>query len=52
MAEAVALGERGRVTAPPNPWVGCVVVGAGGPLGGRACLPLPADALASGHALL
>jgi len=32
---ALALGERGRLTAPPNPWVGCVleregqVVGAG-----------------------
>jgi diaminohydroxyphosphoribosylaminopyrimidine deaminase/5-amino-6-(5-phosphoribosylamino)uracil reductase len=26
MGRAVALGERGRRTAPPNPWVGCVVV--------------------------
>lgn len=26
MAAALALGERGRLTAPPNPWVGCVVV--------------------------
>jgi diaminohydroxyphosphoribosylaminopyrimidine deaminase/5-amino-6-(5-phosphoribosylamino)uracil reductase len=26
MARAVALGERGRLTAPPNPWVGCVLV--------------------------
>jgi diaminohydroxyphosphoribosylaminopyrimidine deaminase / 5-amino-6-(5-phosphoribosylamino)uracil reductase len=25
MARAVALGERGRLGAPPNPWVGCVV---------------------------
>ena len=24
MAQAVALGEHGRRTAPPNPWVGCV----------------------------
>lgn len=23
---AIALGERGRITAPPNPWVGSVVV--------------------------
>jgi diaminohydroxyphosphoribosylaminopyrimidine deaminase / 5-amino-6-(5-phosphoribosylamino)uracil reductase len=35
MGTALSLGERGRVTAPPNPWVGCVlerdgqVVGAG-----------------------
>lgn len=29
MAAALALGERGRLTAPPNPWVGCVVVGDG-----------------------
>ncbi|MGH9040557.1 MAG: bifunctional diaminohydroxyphosphoribosylaminopyrimidine deaminase/5-amino-6-(5-phosphoribosylamino)uracil reductase RibD [Acidimicrobiia bacterium] len=35
MAMALRLGERGRGTAPPNPWVGCVlerdgqVVGAG-----------------------
>eukprot|EP01065_Artemidia_motanka_P034295 TRINITY_DN4159_c0_g1_i1.p1 TRINITY_DN4159_c0_g1~~TRINITY_DN4159_c0_g1_i1.p1 ORF type:complete len:401 (+),score=110.51 TRINITY_DN4159_c0_g1_i1:56-1204(+) len=28
MLEAVALGNRSRVTAPPNPWVGCVLVGA------------------------
>mgnify|MGYP001038218617 CR=1 FL=1 len=26
MREAVALGERGRIFAPPNPWVGCVIV--------------------------
>jgi diaminohydroxyphosphoribosylaminopyrimidine deaminase/5-amino-6-(5-phosphoribosylamino)uracil reductase len=26
IARAVELGERGRRTAPPNPWVGCVVV--------------------------
>jgi diaminohydroxyphosphoribosylaminopyrimidine deaminase/5-amino-6-(5-phosphoribosylamino)uracil reductase len=29
MAEAVALGERGRMTAAPNPWVGCVVTADG-----------------------
>lgn len=33
MARAVALAERGRRTAPPNPWVGCVVVRAGRPVG-------------------
>jgi diaminohydroxyphosphoribosylaminopyrimidine deaminase / 5-amino-6-(5-phosphoribosylamino)uracil reductase len=26
MAAALALGEQGRLTAPPNPWVGCVLV--------------------------
>lgn len=26
MERAVALGEQGRCTAPPNPWVGCVLV--------------------------
>jgi len=26
MTRAVALGEHGRRSAPPNPWVGCVVV--------------------------
>jgi diaminohydroxyphosphoribosylaminopyrimidine deaminase/5-amino-6-(5-phosphoribosylamino)uracil reductase len=26
MARAVALGEHGRRSAPPNPWVGCVVL--------------------------
>jgi diaminohydroxyphosphoribosylaminopyrimidine deaminase / 5-amino-6-(5-phosphoribosylamino)uracil reductase len=26
MAQAVALGERGRESSAPNPWVGCVVV--------------------------
>src|SRR5258706_16068773 len=35
MAEAVALGERGRLTAAPNPWVGCVVVAADGQVVGR-----------------
>ena len=26
MARAIEIAERGRVTAPPNPWVGCVLV--------------------------
>ena len=33
MAEALALGERGRLTAPPNPWVGCVVTADGQVIG-------------------
>src|SRR2546421_705028 len=35
MAEAVALGERGRLTAAPNPWVGCVIVAPDGAVAGR-----------------
>jgi diaminohydroxyphosphoribosylaminopyrimidine deaminase/5-amino-6-(5-phosphoribosylamino)uracil reductase len=44
MDRAVALGARARLGAPPNPWVGCVIVPAGGttpaqgwtePVGGR-----------------
>lgn len=26
MRRAIALGEKGRISAPPNPWVGCVIV--------------------------
>lgn len=26
MQQALQLGERGRFTAPPNPWVGCLIV--------------------------
>lgn len=29
MLRAIALGERGRLRAPPNPWVGCLLVGDG-----------------------
>src|SRR3979409_58650 len=31
---AVELGEQGRRSAPPNPWVGCVVVDAHGEIAG------------------
>lgn len=30
MARAVEVGERGRTSAPPNPWVGCVIADAEG----------------------
>lgn len=33
MRWAIELGEKGRLTAPPNPWVGCVVVKDGEILG-------------------
>lgn len=26
MQKAILLGENGRITAPPNPWVGCILV--------------------------
>jgi diaminohydroxyphosphoribosylaminopyrimidine deaminase/5-amino-6-(5-phosphoribosylamino)uracil reductase len=52
MAEAVALGERGRVSAPPNPWVGCVVAGAGGHIVGRGFHRRAGEAHAEVHALL
>ncbi|SPN73983.1 Riboflavin biosynthesis protein RibD,bifunctional diaminohydroxyphosphoribosylaminopyrimidine deaminase/5-amino-6-(5-phosphoribosylamino)uracil reductase,Pyrimidine deaminase,riboflavin biosynthesis protein RibD,RibD C-terminal domain [Chlamydia serpentis] len=26
MRRAIEIGERGRITAPPNPWIGCVIV--------------------------
>src|SRR5688500_16563111 len=33
MARALELGEHGRRTAPPNPWVGCVIIRDGGVVG-------------------
>lgn len=33
MTRAVELGELGRIGAPPNPWVGCVIIGADGVVG-------------------
>lgn len=29
MLRAISIGEKGRLTAPPNPWVGCVIVNNG-----------------------
>jgi diaminohydroxyphosphoribosylaminopyrimidine deaminase / 5-amino-6-(5-phosphoribosylamino)uracil reductase len=51
MAEAVAEGERGRLTAPPNPWVGCVVVDAGGAIAGRGFHHRAGEPHAEIHAL-
>jgi diaminohydroxyphosphoribosylaminopyrimidine deaminase/5-amino-6-(5-phosphoribosylamino)uracil reductase len=34
IARAVELGEQGRRTAPPNPWVGCIVVDERGGIAG------------------
>ena len=51
MAEAVALGERGRLTAAPNPWVGCVVVAADGRMVGRGFHRRAGEPHAEVHAL-
>jgi diaminohydroxyphosphoribosylaminopyrimidine deaminase / 5-amino-6-(5-phosphoribosylamino)uracil reductase len=51
MAEALALGERGRLTAPPNPWVGCVVVAPDGQVVGRGFHRRAGEPHAEVHAL-
>jgi diaminohydroxyphosphoribosylaminopyrimidine deaminase/5-amino-6-(5-phosphoribosylamino)uracil reductase len=51
MAEAVALGERGRLTAAPNPWVGCVIVDPGGEVVGRGFHQRAGEPHAEVHAL-
>jgi diaminohydroxyphosphoribosylaminopyrimidine deaminase/5-amino-6-(5-phosphoribosylamino)uracil reductase len=51
MAEAVALGERGRLTAAPNPWVGCLVVTADGLAVGRGFHNRAGEPHAEVHAL-
>ena len=51
MAEAVALGERGRLTAAPNPWVGCVVVAGDGVIVGRGFHRRAGEPHAEVHAL-
>ncbi|MGH9005989.1 MAG: bifunctional diaminohydroxyphosphoribosylaminopyrimidine deaminase/5-amino-6-(5-phosphoribosylamino)uracil reductase RibD, partial [Acidimicrobiia bacterium] len=51
MAEAVALGERGRLTAAPNPWVGCVIVGSDGQIVGRGFHARAGEPHAEVHAL-
>ncbi len=33
MKKAIGIGEKGRVNAPPNPWVGCVIVKNGQQIG-------------------
>ncbi|MEZ5315153.1 MAG: bifunctional diaminohydroxyphosphoribosylaminopyrimidine deaminase/5-amino-6-(5-phosphoribosylamino)uracil reductase RibD [Chlamydiales bacterium] len=33
MRRAIRLGARGRLTAPPNPWVGCIIVKEGDVIG-------------------
>jgi len=51
MADAVALGERGRLTAAPNPWVGCVIIGRQGEVVGRGFHRRAGEPHAEVHAL-
>jgi diaminohydroxyphosphoribosylaminopyrimidine deaminase/5-amino-6-(5-phosphoribosylamino)uracil reductase len=51
MAEAVAQGERGRLTAAPNPWVGCVIVASDGEIVGRGFHQRAGEPHAEVHAL-
>lgn len=51
MAGAVALGERGRLTTAPNPWVGCLVVTADGLVVGRGFHQRAGEPHAEVHAL-
>lgn len=50
MARAVALGEHGRRSAPPNPWVGCVLAKDGAVVG-EGCHVRPGEAHAEVAAL-
>jgi len=43
MGVAVAEGEKARLHAPPNPWVGAVVVGEGGVIVGQGHTQVPGD---------
>ena len=51
MARAVALGEHGRRSASPNPWVGCVVVNEQGATVGEGWHRRPGTAHAEAGAL-
>jgi diaminohydroxyphosphoribosylaminopyrimidine deaminase/5-amino-6-(5-phosphoribosylamino)uracil reductase len=50
MAQALNLGEQGRRTSAPNPWVGCVVVRDGAVVG-QGFHRLAGEPHAEGHAL-
>ncbi len=51
MARAVELGERGRRTAPPNPWVGAVIVDERGDVRGEGFHERPGSPHAEAVAL-
>jgi diaminohydroxyphosphoribosylaminopyrimidine deaminase / 5-amino-6-(5-phosphoribosylamino)uracil reductase len=50
MQEAIQLAEKGRLTAPPNPWVGCILV-KDGQIVGRGYHAAPGLPHAEVHAL-
>jgi diaminohydroxyphosphoribosylaminopyrimidine deaminase / 5-amino-6-(5-phosphoribosylamino)uracil reductase len=51
IARTVALGEHGRRSAPPNPWVGCVIVDDRGAVAGEGWHQRPGTPHAEVHAL-
>ena len=51
MARAVALGEHGRRSASPNPWVGCVIVDERGAIAGEGWHRRPGTPHAEADAL-
>lgn len=51
IARAVTLGEHGRRSAPPNPWVGCVIVDDRGATAGTGYHERPGTPHAEIHAL-
>jgi diaminohydroxyphosphoribosylaminopyrimidine deaminase / 5-amino-6-(5-phosphoribosylamino)uracil reductase len=51
IARAVALGEHGRRSASPNPWVGCVLVDEQGAIAGEGWHRRPGTPHAEAHAL-
>lgn len=50
MRQAISLGAQGRITAPPNPWVGCVIVN-NGIIVGESFHPAPGESHAEVIAL-
>jgi len=51
IARAVALGEHGRRSSSPNPWVGCVIVDEQGAIAGEGWHRSPGTPHAEAHAL-
>jgi diaminohydroxyphosphoribosylaminopyrimidine deaminase/5-amino-6-(5-phosphoribosylamino)uracil reductase len=51
MTLAIRIGEQGRRTAPPNPWVGCVIVDRTGAVVGTGFHERPGTPHAEVHAL-
>ncbi len=51
MTEAMVEGEKARYHAPPNPWVGCLIVDADGLVVGRGHTQIPGESHAEVEAL-